>query len=113
MTASTAWWCPDGSATHELAKIAPNARFVKAFNTTFAKTLGTGGVAGQPVDVLIAGDDEGAKDAVAKLARDGGLNPVDCGPRPRARELEALGLLHMSLQDSLGTGYASTFKILA
>ena len=63
--------------------------------------------------MLIAGDDEGAKDAVAKLARDGGLNPVDCGPRPRARELEALGLLHMSLQDSLGTGYASTFKILA
>ena len=76
---------PDGSATQELAQLAPDARFVKAFNTTFANTL----------------------------ARDGGLNPVDCGAGHRARELEALGLLHMSVQGSLGTGYASTVKILA
>jgi 8-hydroxy-5-deazaflavin:NADPH oxidoreductase len=104
---------PDGSATQELAQLAPDARFVKAFNTTFANTLTTGEVAGQPLDVLIAGDDQGAKDAVATLARDGGLNPVDCGAGHRARELEALGLLHMSVQGSLGTGYASTVKILA
>jgi predicted dinucleotide-binding enzyme len=103
---------PDGSATNELAQLAPDARFVKAFNTTFANTLTAGEVAGQPLDVLIAGDDEGAKDAVATLARDGGLNPVDCGAGHRARELEALGLLHMSVQGSLGTGYASTVKIL-
>ena len=30
---------PDGSATQELAALAPGARFVKAFNTTFARTL--------------------------------------------------------------------------
>ena len=34
------------------------------------------------------------------------------GPLRRARELEALGFLHMTLQDSLGTGYASTVKFL-
>jgi predicted dinucleotide-binding enzyme len=104
---------PDGSATQELAQLAPDARFVKAFNTTFANTVTSGEVAGQRLDVLIAGDDEGAKDAVATLARDGGLNPVDCGAGHRARELEALGLLHMSVQGTLGTGYASTVKILA
>lgn len=104
---------PDGSATQELAQLAPDARFVKAFNTTFANTLTTGEVAGQPLDVLIAGDDAEAKEAVATLARDGGLNPIDAGATPRARELEALGLLHMSVQGSLGTGYASTVKILA
>jgi 8-hydroxy-5-deazaflavin:NADPH oxidoreductase len=104
---------PDGSATQELARLAPDARFVKAFNTTFANTLTSGEVAGQKLDVLIAGDDEGAKDAVATLARDGGLNPIDTGAAHRARELEALGLLHMSVQGSLGTGYASTVKILA
>jgi predicted dinucleotide-binding enzyme len=104
---------PDGSATQELAQLAPDASFVKAFNTTFANTLTTGQVAGQPVDVFLAGDDEGAKEAVATLARDGGLNAIDAGGAQRARELEALGLLHMSVQGKLGTGFASAVKILA
>jgi predicted dinucleotide-binding enzyme len=104
---------PDGSATQELSELAPDAHFVKAFNTTFANTLTRGEVAGQPLDVLIAGDDSGAKDAVATLAKDGGLNPIDAGGQARARELEALGLLHMTLQEPLGTGFASTVKILA
>ena len=104
---------PDGSAAEELARSAPGARVVKAFNTTFAGTLGEGRVAGQPLDVFIAGDDEDAKAAVARLAKDGGLNPIDAGPLKRARELEAMGLLHMTLQGSLGTGFSSAIKILA
>jgi predicted dinucleotide-binding enzyme len=104
---------PDGSATDELAGLAPDARFVKAFNTTFAGTLTQGQVAGQTLDVLIAGDDEDAKAQVAALARDGGLNPIDVGPQKRARELEAAGLLHMGLQNTLGTGFASALKIVA
>jgi NADPH-dependent F420 reductase len=104
---------PDGSAAQELARSAPGARVVKAFNTTFAGTLDGGQVAGQPLDVFIAGDDQDAKDTVATLARDGGLNPIDAGPLKRARELEALGLLHMTLQGSLGTGFSSTIKVLA
>jgi 8-hydroxy-5-deazaflavin:NADPH oxidoreductase len=103
----------DGSAAQELATLAPEARFVKAFNTTFARTLGAGEVSGHALDVLIAGDDEAAKDAVATLARDGGLNPIDTGPLQRARELEAAGLLHMTLQNELGTGFASALKIIA
>ena len=103
---------PDSSATQELSALAPDARFVKAFNTTFANTLKGGEVAGQPLDVMIAGDDRGAKEAVATLARDGGLNPIDTGPQERARELEALGLLHMTVQNSLGTGFASAVKII-
>jgi NADPH-dependent F420 reductase len=102
----------DGSATQELAALAPDARFVKAFNTTFARTLHPGEVAGHQLDVLIAGDDDEAKAAVAALARDGGLNPIDVGPQHRARELEALGLLNITLQDTLGTGFASAVKFL-
>ena len=75
---------PDGSATNELASLAPGARFVKAFNTTFAGPLTQGEVAGQPLDVLIAGDDEEAKSKVAALARDGRLKPIDVGPQARA-----------------------------
>jgi 8-hydroxy-5-deazaflavin:NADPH oxidoreductase len=103
---------PDGSATQELAQLAPDASFVKAFNTTFASTLQAGDVAGQPLDVLIAGDDDEAKATVATLVRDGGLNPVDVGSQQRARELEALGLMHMTIQDELGTGFASAVKFL-
>jgi predicted dinucleotide-binding enzyme len=103
---------PDGSAAQELAASAPGARVVKAFNTTFAGTLIDGQVAGQALDVLLAGDDEEAKAQVTQLVQDGGLRPIDAGPLSRARELEALGLVHMSVQDKLGTGFASALKIL-
>src|SRR3954447_4174397 len=89
---------PAGSATEELAKLAPDARFVKAFNTTFAAPLIAREVAGQLLDVLIAGDDDDAKDRIPMLVRDGGLNPIDVGPQVRARELEAAGLLHIGVQ---------------
>jgi 8-hydroxy-5-deazaflavin:NADPH oxidoreductase len=104
---------PDGSATDELAKLATGARFVKAFNTTFAGTLTAGEVSGHKLDVLIAGDDDEANATVAKLARDGGLNAIEVGPQKRARELEALGLLHIVLQNTLDTGYMSAIKVIA
>ena len=84
----------DSSAAEELAaKLPSGAKVVKAFNTTFAGTLVAGEVAGQPLDVFIAGDDDEAKETVAGLVRAGGLNPIDAGPLRRARELERLGFL--------------------
>jgi 8-hydroxy-5-deazaflavin:NADPH oxidoreductase len=103
----------DSSATGELARLAPDANFIKAFNTTFANTLRGGEVGGQALDVFLAGDDADAKEQVATIVRDGGLNPLDAGGLRRARELEALGLLHMQLQEPLGTGFASAVKIVA
>jgi 8-hydroxy-5-deazaflavin:NADPH oxidoreductase len=103
---------PDGSATQELAALAPQARLVKAFNTTFAGTLREGTVEGRPLDVFIAGDDEDANRTVANLVESAGLRPIDVGPLGRARELEALGLLHITLQGTLGTGGGSALKIL-
>jgi 8-hydroxy-5-deazaflavin:NADPH oxidoreductase len=105
---------PDSSAAEELAKKAPSgAKLVKAFNTTFAATLVEGQVSGQQLDVLIAGDDDQAKETVAELATAGGLNTIDVGPLKRARELERLGFLHMAMQDTLGTGYASAVKVIS
>ncbi len=101
-----------GSAAQEIAAKAPGAKVVKAFNTTFAGTLVEGEVAGQPLDVLIASDDEDAKVAVSSLVTDAGLRPVDAGPLKRARELEAAGLLHIGVQGALSTGFASAMKIL-
>lgn len=105
---------PGTSAAEELARAVPaGARVVKAFNTTFAGTLVEGQVADQPLDVFIAGDDEGAKEIVAQLARDGGLRAIDVGPLERARYLEGFGFLHMVVQLQLGAGFASAVKVIS
>jgi predicted dinucleotide-binding enzyme len=70
-------------------------------------------VAGQPLDVLIAGDDEGAKEAVAQLVRDGGLRAIDVGPLERARQLEGLGFLEITLQQPLGLNFRSAWKLMS
>jgi 8-hydroxy-5-deazaflavin:NADPH oxidoreductase len=105
---------PDaGSGAQELARAAPpNAKVVKAFNTTFAGTLGPGEVSGTQLDVLIAGDDADAKAKVVELVQSSGLRAIDTGPLRRAREIEALGYLHMAIQDELGTGYSSAVKLI-
>jgi predicted dinucleotide-binding enzyme len=103
----------EGSVAQQIAAKVPRAKVVKAFNTTFAGTLVEGGVAGQPLDVFIAGDDEAAKDTVKQLATDGGLRPIDAGPLPLAHHIEALGYLNMAIQPDLGTNYASAIKVLA
>jgi 8-hydroxy-5-deazaflavin:NADPH oxidoreductase len=102
-----------GSAAQEIAHNASQAKVVKAFNTTFAGTLVEGQVADQPLDVFVASDDENAKAVVRQLIEDGGLRCIDAGPLARAHELEALGYLHMALQQPLGTGFASSIKVLA
>jgi NADPH-dependent F420 reductase len=105
---------PGTSAAEEVAASAPaGARVVKAFNTTWAGTLVDGQVAGQPLDVLIAGDDQGAKETVAQLVRDGGLRAIDVGPLERARELEGLGFLHITLQQPLGLNFQSAWKLIS
>lgn len=104
---------PGSSSAEELAAVVtPGADVVKAFNTTFAGTLMSGEVAGQPLDVLIAGDDEAAKEKLMKLVEDGGMRAVDAGPLERAQQLEGMGLLHILMQGSLGTNWGSTVKFL-
>jgi NADPH-dependent F420 reductase len=104
---------PGSSAAEELARRAPEgAKVVKAFNTTFAGPLAAGRVAGLPLDVLIAGDDAEAKTIVAGLVEDGGLRPIDAGPLRNARQLEALGLLHIKLQFTLDAGFASAVQLI-
>jgi 8-hydroxy-5-deazaflavin:NADPH oxidoreductase len=103
---------PGTSAAEEVAATVPTGtRVVKAFNTTFSGTLVEGQVAGQPLDVLIAGDDKEAKEMVAKLVRDGDLQAIDVGPLERARELEGLGFLGITLQQPLGLNFRSTWKL--
>jgi len=103
----------DSSSAEDLAKaVTPGARVVKAFNTTYAGTLIAGEVAGQKLDVFIAGDDADAKDKVAQIVTDGGMRAIDTGPLSRARQIEGMQLLHIVTQGTLGTNWGSALKIL-
>ena len=105
---------PDSSSAEDLARaVVAGAKVVKAFNTTYAGTLIAGEVAGQKLDVFIAGDDAGAKATVSQLVTDGGMRAIDAGPLHRARQIESMQLLHIVLQGSLGTNWGSALKILA
>lgn len=108
---------PDSSSAEDLAKAlaseASGAKVVKAFNTTFAGTLIAGDVAGQKLDVFIAGDDADAKAKVSQLVTDGGMRAIDAGPLHRARQIEGMQLLHIVTQGALGTNWGSALKILA
>ncbi len=105
---------PGTSGAEEIAKKLPADTVVlKAFNTTFAKTLDEGEVDGKKLDVFIAGDAEEPKEKVSKLVEDGGLRAIDAGALERARQLEAMAFLGIALQQELGTGFQSAWKILA
>jgi NADPH-dependent F420 reductase len=87
----------DSSATAEIAAALPSSKVLKAFNTNFAATLASGNIGGQPTTVLIAGDDADAKAQLVEVVTAGGLRAIDAGDLRRARELEALGLLQITL----------------
>ncbi len=47
-----------------------------------------------------------------RLVSYGGMRAVDAGHLARARELEAMALLHMEIQGSLHAGFASAIKVV-
>ena len=102
-----------GSVAQEIAARVPGAKVVKAFNTTFAGSLVDGRVAGQPLDVFVASDDDEAKDTIRELAESAGLRVLDAGPLAHARQLEGAGYLHMAVQPELGGTYASALKVVS
>ena len=103
----------DGSAAEEIATALPQSRVLKAFNTTFAGTLAAGTVGPLPTTVLIAGDDADAKSALAGVVTSGGLKAVDAGSLKRARELESLGFLQLTLAAGEKVSWTGGFGVVA
>jgi NADPH-dependent F420 reductase len=83
----------EGSNAERIARLAPGAHVVKAFSTLGAETMLEPALAGGPVTVPIVGDDRAAKERVAALAREIGLEAVDVGPLRHARIIEGLHYL--------------------
>ena len=103
----------DSSAAAELAAALPGSRVLKAFNTTFAGTLAAGTVGPNTTTVLIAGDDAEAKSTLAGVIASGGLKTIDAGSLKRAREMEALGFLQISLAANEKVSWTGGFGVAA
>ncbi|MGO1306581.1 MAG: NADPH-dependent F420 reductase [Microbacterium gubbeenense] len=101
------------SATAELQQALPAANVVKAFNTNFAATLASGAVGQAETTVLIAGDDEGAKTALADAITAGGLRAIDAGSLKRAHELEAIGFLQLTLAAQEKVSWTAGFAVVS
>ena len=100
------------SATAEIQAQLPTSRVLKAFNTNFAATLATGKVGDITTTVLVAGDDEDAKNALITDVNAGGLDALDAGSLKRAHELEAVGFLQLTLAGSEKIGWAGGFGLV-
>jgi hypothetical protein len=100
------------SAAERLAEWLPGARIVKAFNTVFAQVQRDPATHGHPVDALVASDDDLAREVVMSLAESVGLRPVDAGSLRRARELEAMAFLGITLQARHGGDWRSAWAIV-
>ena len=100
------------SSAEETQKKLPKAKVVKAFNTVFAQNQSTGKVGGEQLTAFMAGDDLKAKQTVAKLTKDIGFDPVDCGPLKAARNLEAMAILIINLAFKYGMGNKIGYKLV-
>ena len=100
------------SNAEELATLLPGARVVKAFNTLFASNQSDPITDGVQLDGYVAADDDAARATGLELVESIGLRPVDVGPLVRARQLEGLAFLNISLNIVNGGSWQSGWKLV-
>jgi 8-hydroxy-5-deazaflavin:NADPH oxidoreductase len=100
------------SNAEALAELLPRSPVVKAFNTLFATHQVDPVAEGVQLDGYVAGDDAAAKAKVLELVRSIGLRPIDVGPLVRARQLEALAFLNMTLNIVNDGSWQSGWKLV-
>ena len=102
------------SAAEEVARMAPGARVVKAFHTTFAALMQSDSrmFAGEKPTGFFCGDDAASKAVVEGLIRETGLEPLDVGPLSNARYLEPMAMLMISLGFAQKMGTNIALKLL-
>lgn len=81
---------PRDSLAEDVQALATGANVVKAFNTLNYQVMEDPSLSGGPVTVPIAGNDTVAKERVARLVEDVGLEPLDVGPLQAAEFLEEM-----------------------
>jgi NADPH-dependent F420 reductase len=104
---------PEGSLAQAVARAAPGARVIKAFNQFGAEFHADPKLGSTTADVFIAGDDAAAKKTIAELATATGFSPIDAGPLRNAGVLENLAVLWVHLASVGGQGRNVAFKLLS
>ena len=102
----------DSSAAAEIQARLADSVVLKAFNTNFAATLAAKKVGDVQTTVLIAGDSVEAKAELVAAVQAGGLSAIDAGALSRARELEALGFLQLTLAAREQLGWTAGFAVV-
>jgi len=100
------------SAAEEVAQIVPGARVVKAFNTVFARYMSTGKAGAETLTLFVAGDNPRDKDAVMRLGREIGFDPVDAGPLRSARFLEPMAMQLIAMGRRTKVGWNIGFRLV-
>jgi len=100
------------SAGEEIAKLLPQARVVKCFNTLGQANFAHPLFGDQRASMFFAGDDAGAKLIVAELGNQLGFDMVDAGPLSQSRWLEAMAILWITMAYKYGGSQRSAFKLL-
>ena len=100
------------SGAEAVQQAAGSTSVVKAFNTVFASRYATPAEQGDPLTVLVAGDDARAKSTVAELASSLGFSSLDAGNLRFARTLEELAFLNISLNAGNGWVWQNHFQLV-
>ena len=103
------------SAAEEIAKLAPGAIVIEAFNTIFAGILNSTAhlFSKNTPTVFYCGDDRDAMAKAAALIKDAGLHPVDAGPLQNARYIEPLAMLMVELGYSQRMGSDIAMRLMS
>lgn len=96
------------SAGETVARLAPGARVVKAFNTTGAENLAKAHEFASRPMMSVASDDADAKTTVMRLAEELGFEAIDAGALKAARLLEPLAMfwIKQAYAQKFGTNFA-------
>lgn len=102
------------SSPEEIAEIVPSsAKVIKAFNNVTAGSLVNGKMDDIPLEIFYAGDDPQAKESLGQLVQDGGMVPIDIGPLVKARGLEWMALIFVTLLAKDHWNGASTMRYVS
>lgn len=102
----------DDSAAESIARRAPGAKVIKAFNTASVATMQNPTYDGLTATMFYCGDDAEAKLVVRSLIEDIGMEPVDSGPLQNARYIEPMAMLYIHLAVQQGWGGNCALKML-
>ncbi|MCB9679351.1 MAG: NAD(P)-binding domain-containing protein [Alphaproteobacteria bacterium] len=94
----------DDSLGEQIQRAVPGAKVVKTLNTLANPLMLNPALLSEPTDILLCGDDAGAKGTVVELLQSfGWASPIDLGDITNSRGLEAWLPLWVRLFGALGT----------